>query len=125
MTPTFENFQLIFPPPPPPPPPTPMTVNESNILIYENSSPPLFAQLLTHLQRPRGSSVGAGKSLNGRGKDSGKGKSRTRVRAPGVLCPNLSLTHFDFSLPPVTVPGSPRMLLTTLVLILDLSLIIT
>ena len=58
--------------------------------------------------------MGAGKSLNRREKNSGEEKSRRRVR--GLLLsfltflrPNFFLACLDFSLPPLTAPGSPRM----------------
>ena len=63
----------------------------------------------------QGQLVGAGKSLNRREKNSGEEKSRTRIRALlfsflTFLRPNFFLACLDFSLPPPTAPGSPRMI---------------
>ena len=67
----------------------------------------------------QGQLVGAGKSLNGRGKKSGEEKSRTKIGAPifvlellfsflTFLCPIFFLARLDFPPPPpppLTAPG--------------------
>ena len=67
-----------------------------------NFKGPLFAGSFSHTQ---GQLQGAGKSVNGRGKNSGEEKLRTFLT---FLYTNFFLTRLDSFPPLVTVPGSPR-----------------
>ena len=57
----------------------------------------------------QGQLVGAGKSQNGREKNSGEEKSRTHYLRLTFLRRNFFLVRFNFCPPPLTAPGSPRM----------------
>ena len=63
-------------------------------------------QVAKNLLRVTWPLVGAGKNLNEREKKSVEEKSRRRVT---FLRPNFFLAHLDFSPPPLTAAGSPRM----------------